>query len=155
MSKTLTIVESANFSANGLGLEGSETANWQEAGVITSTDSFSSQWFEDKLNQSRKITKADLKEAQKKWDLRHVGRPVVKKNGNLHFLKDRKIGLLISWEKIDPETKKVADEQFEAEKINKILKQNKDVYGYHNFGIKDEYISRLLEKKTRKRRADL
>jgi hypothetical protein len=140
ISRTLTIVGSANLSANGLGLEGSETASLEEAGIITSTDSSSSQWFEDKWSQSRKISKNDLKEAHEKWVLRYANRPVEKKNGSIDFLKNRSIGLLVSWEKIDPETKKVADDIFEAEEINNGLKLNKDVYAYYDFGINNKYI---------------
>jgi hypothetical protein len=140
LSKELTIVGSANLSANGLGLEGCETAGLEEAGIVTSAEPSSSQWFDNMWEQSRKISKEDLKKAHEKWAQRCVNRPILKKNGNVDFLKNRSIGLLVSWDKIDQKTKKAADNKFETEEINTGLKPNKDVYAYYAYDIKSKYI---------------
>jgi hypothetical protein len=67
------IVGSANFSTNGLNLEGVEGAGWREAGYLTSDsrDVESMQiWFEQQWKSSDEITDADIKIARERWKAR-------------------------------------------------------------------------------------
>jgi hypothetical protein len=79
ISGTATVIGSANLSANGVGLEGSETSSLEEAGIVTPTSDDIRQWFNELWNKSKKIAEDDLKEAQEKWNQRRS----IRKNGNL------------------------------------------------------------------------
>lgn len=132
ISNTATIVGSANLSANGLGLEGNETANLEEAGFVISPSTSNRQWFEDMWSKSREISKDDLKLAHEKWALRRKNRPVVIKNGSIEFLKNRNIELIVAWEEIDPEVKKEADKSFKSDENNREIELNEEnIYAYY------------------------
>jgi hypothetical protein len=70
------VVSSANFSTNGLGLEGESTATWIEAGVFVSGTSPMFQaitdWFSVLWGQSQSITDSDLRHAEDAWARRTV-----------------------------------------------------------------------------------
>jgi hypothetical protein len=71
------LIGSANFSANGLGLEGAELTKWREASVLTSDPELLAQtekWFEGLWKVSKPIETRDLLEAQRRWDLRRLMR---------------------------------------------------------------------------------
>ncbi len=70
------IVSSANFSSNGLGLEGAVSAAWLEAGVFISRSlpAFHeiTQWFSQLWSRSVPITESDLIAAEDAWAKRNV-----------------------------------------------------------------------------------
>lgn len=72
------LVGSANFSSNGLNLEGSELSGWEEAGLLTSNplqiDAIR-EWFSALWEDSSEIKNSDLAEARAKWAQRRVTRP--------------------------------------------------------------------------------
>jgi len=72
------IVGSANLSANGLGLERSECATWEEAGyLVRDAQQIASMqaWFERVWGQSEHITEALLKKAEAQWFKNRANRP--------------------------------------------------------------------------------
>jgi len=69
------VVTSANASANGLALEGSEQAQWVEAGVLLQPTPSIEEWFEDIWGCSLTVTPRDLEKAQKLWAARRRERP--------------------------------------------------------------------------------
>lgn len=69
------LIGSANFSANGLGLEGAELTKWREASVLTSDPELyahTEKWFEALWQASKSIETKDLTEAQHRWKLRRL-----------------------------------------------------------------------------------
>jgi HKD family nuclease len=73
------IIGSANISANGLSLEGSELNGWIEAGVLTDDDSIiknASNWFSSLWKFSEIITEEKLALALEKWEKRRNQRDV-------------------------------------------------------------------------------
>ena len=108
------IVGSANFSCNGLNLEGDEIEGWEEAGILTQdTTQIKSirEWFKIIWDVSRDISDKDIEDAMAVWNKRRDNRihnaPIVNKStsGSLpHFpldkftytdLLDRRIFLVI------------------------------------------------------------
>ncbi|WPN30449.1 phospholipase D family protein [Pseudomonas sp. P5_109] len=100
------IVGSANFSSNGLGLEGSESRHWLEAGVftdeVTQIQSIDA-WYEEVWDKAFEIDEKALCAAEKDWQARRNERPAHK--GDIRFinapseaLKDRHIYLAVYWE---------------------------------------------------------
>lgn len=97
------LVGSANASANGLGVEGSESRHWCELGLVSSDQEIVEEakaWFDDLWSKrSSEITTADLKRAQELWKRRRVMRPREHATGTLlevgstrpEILKDRRI----------------------------------------------------------------
>jgi|GEM_PF-4056488 len=75
IGRDYAVVASANASANGLGLEGSEQRHWIEAGVKLTDTNPVIDWFEQLWTESRPITAADLARAAKLWKPRRAGRP--------------------------------------------------------------------------------
>jgi len=71
------VVSSANASANGLGLEGSEQTSWIEAGVETTALDHLGGWFENLWGDpsTRAISDDDIKAAKKAWKIRQAGKP--------------------------------------------------------------------------------
>lgn len=71
------IISSANVSANGLGLEGSEQTSWIEAGIEISTSDFLREWFENLWNHpdTRKVSDGDIMAAKIAWKKRQAGKP--------------------------------------------------------------------------------
>ncbi|MDD3816032.1 MAG: phospholipase D-like domain-containing protein [Desulfocapsaceae bacterium] len=74
---TKAVVGSANFSSNGLNLEGEELQGWEEAGLLTQ-DSMQidaiKKWFGDMWHDSRDINDRDIEEAKVKWAQRRATR---------------------------------------------------------------------------------
>ncbi|WP_455812900.1 hypothetical protein [Pseudomonas graminis] len=71
------LVGSANLSANGLNLEGSEQRWWDEAGLLTEEPGQIAaihQWFNQQWEGSRTISDKDLLLAQQRWSQRRSGR---------------------------------------------------------------------------------
>lgn len=71
------LVGSANFSANGLNLEGSEQSWWDEAGLLTEDPGQIAaihQWFAGQWDAARDISDNDLQLAQLRWSQRRSGR---------------------------------------------------------------------------------
>lgn len=71
------LVGSANLSANGLNLEGSEQSWWDEAGLLTEEPGQIAsihQWFNQQWKDSRTISDKDLLLAQQRWSQRRSGR---------------------------------------------------------------------------------
>lgn len=75
------VVSSANFSANGLGLEGAPSGGWQEAGVfIPAEDGEFAQvygWFALRWRAAMPVTPEVLELATRQWQLRAVDSPEV------------------------------------------------------------------------------
>jgi hypothetical protein len=73
------IVGSSNVSANGLGFEGDELKSSIEANVFiddAETLAEIGDWFEtDVMDGARKITRADLEEARRRWKIHRATRP--------------------------------------------------------------------------------
>lgn len=72
------IIGSANFSANGLGLERSECATWVEAGyLVEDIQQIGSMqaWFDGVWGKSEHITEALLKKAEAQWLKNRASRP--------------------------------------------------------------------------------
>lgn len=75
------LVGSANFSTNGLQLEGPEVAGWSEAGLMTTTGADLreiAQWFDAEWARACPIEVHDLKRALAAWKRRRAARPTVK-----------------------------------------------------------------------------
>jgi hypothetical protein len=97
------LVGSANFSTNGLQLEGSEVRGWSEAGLSTCSASDLheiAQWFEAEWDRARPVEASDLKRALSKWKLRRAARPRVKQVKSLidfspADVKDRNLYVII------------------------------------------------------------
>lgn len=101
------LIGSANLSANGLSLEGTEQTAWQEVGVLSSNNTLinnSKSWFNDIWTslKSKEITIDDINNQKENWEKRRSTRPIVKngaakslisealngnalKNRNIHF----------------------------------------------------------------------
>ena len=71
------VVASANASANGLGLEGVEQANWIEAGVKLDDTRETGIWFDAMWAKSREITDEDWKRAEVIWRARQAAKPTL------------------------------------------------------------------------------
>lgn len=91
------LVGSANLSANGLGLEGTETARWEEAGMLVRDSKVLANaraWFSGLWEQAAKIGPEQLKKAELAWSRRRAGRPPnsafsQKKGLFAHILEDK------------------------------------------------------------------
>ncbi|MHB1798530.1 MAG: phospholipase D family protein [Vulcanimicrobiaceae bacterium] len=74
------VIGSANASANGLGVEGSEATRWHELGCLIYDDHVvqdTKQWFELKWAAAKPISITDLKKAERTWAERQRLRPKV------------------------------------------------------------------------------
>lgn len=97
------IVGSANVSANGLGLEGTEVAGWRETGILIDSPDLvkdAQAWFERQWHESRHISKEDMDATCILWQSRRNKRPTGNKEGSLlrqsvDDLEDRAIYLAI------------------------------------------------------------
>lgn len=81
------LVGSANFSCNGLNLEGGETEGWVEAGLMTSDVKPVQGWF-DALWKSaihNDINDDDIEEARELWEIRRGTRPLRPRDGRNGF----------------------------------------------------------------------
>ena len=89
-SKT-AVVGSANFSSNGLNLEGEESEGWEEAGLVTKSlaqiDSIRN-WFQIIWDNARKIDARDIEEAKTKWKERRASRILMGSNSSCDFTLD-------------------------------------------------------------------
>jgi PLD-like domain len=81
------IVGSSNASTNGLGFEGDELKDCIEANVFVDdaeTLAAIDRWFEkDVMEDAKEITKADLKEAHRRWKRHRTTRPLPFAKGSL------------------------------------------------------------------------
>lgn len=87
LQKTSIIIGSANISANGLSLEGSELNGWIEAGIVVKDQSAikdSAKWYNQLWKSSSIITNEMLVTAEKLWLTRRNQRPM-KKNKKISF----------------------------------------------------------------------
>ena len=108
------LVGSANLSANGLNLEGSEQSWWDEAGLLTEEpEQIASihQWFDQQWKDSRTISDKDLLLAQRRWSQRRSGRKASAPLTALERLcprdlEDRDIYLVIYNEEMSEEAEK-------------------------------------------------
>lgn len=75
----VAIIGSANFSANGLGLEDGELAHWEEAGYIVRGEKAIAPlqaWFDELWkHRSHTISPDDIADAERAWKLRRLTRP--------------------------------------------------------------------------------
>ena len=106
-SKT-AIVGSANFSSNGLNLEGEESEGWEEAGLATNRPVDVDQirnWFRIMWDNAREVYDQDIEEAKTKWKERRASRILMNSNSSCSFaldsltraeLSDRRIFVVIS-----------------------------------------------------------
>jgi hypothetical protein len=89
---TKAVITSANASANGLGLEGTELHTWIEAGVLLDDTREVQSWFErlwDDKDLVRGITTQDLERAKAKWLIRQTWRPSLQSFAQFDPTKDR------------------------------------------------------------------
>ncbi|WP_421345983.1 phospholipase D family protein [Aeromonas veronii] len=80
LGESAALIGSANFSANGLGYEGSECSGWQEAGVrIDAPSQLASirTWFDRmwEVNRGNTISDQDLLNAQVNWNKKRTAIP--------------------------------------------------------------------------------
>jgi hypothetical protein len=78
LGRSRAVVASANASANGLGLEGSEQAYWIETGVEISEAAVLRQmhaWFQTLWESSRPVSDQDLRDAKVAWARRQSQKP--------------------------------------------------------------------------------
>lgn len=130
------LVGSANLSSNGLNLEGSETAGWEEAGLVT-TDARQTasirEWFTAMWEESRQITDVELEDARRKWKERRATRvkstsPASSNELSLDKLdrdelSDRRIYLAIYGDGLSDEARK-AYRKYEAELTGQPLQKS-------------------------------
>jgi hypothetical protein len=110
LGTTSAVVGSANFSTNGLQLEGREALGWSEAGLVTTSAADLhdiAQWFDAEWARARDIEAKDLKQALATWKRRRVARPMAKRAGSLADftpadVKDRDLYVAIWGEKASP-----------------------------------------------------
>lgn len=77
-SEKTGLVGSANFSANGLNLEGEEQTGWDEAGLLTTDPSEVESirgWLERLWKKARPISDEDIEAAKALWQKRRASRP--------------------------------------------------------------------------------
>lgn len=102
------LIGSANFSTNGLNLEGEELEGWEEAGFVTADRQSIKrirQWYKVLWNSSRDITDKDIAETKEVWEQRRdirIRRFAIDEKGEFTLdsltdsdLRDRKIFLAI------------------------------------------------------------
>lgn len=80
------IIGSANASANGLGLEGSEVQHWRELGALITTQETVSQakaWFDAQWSDSHRIYGTDITALEATWYARRASRPKKRTSGGL------------------------------------------------------------------------
>lgn len=112
--KNKALVGSANVSANGLNLEGSEQSWWDEAGLMTEEPAQIAAihlWFAAQWEASRDISDKDLQLAQLRWSQRRSGRTASAPLTALERLRptdaeDREIYLVIYNEAMSEEAEK-------------------------------------------------
>lgn len=120
------LVGSANFSSNGLNLEGSELHGWHEAGLISRNPSeirAMKRWFRDLWNESRAIRAADIAAARTKWKNRRatrITRPPSSTgftlgNLKLNAITDRKIYVAIYRDAVLSDEAKKAHKRYQQE----------------------------------------
>lgn len=115
------LVGSANFSANGLNLEGSEQSWWDEAGLLTEDPGQIAaihQWFAGQWDAARDISDKDLQLAQLRWSQRRSGRTASAPLTALERLRptdldDREIYLVIYNEAMSEDAEKAYREEQE------------------------------------------
>ena len=76
------LIGSANFSTNGLQLEGDEMQGWDEAGLVTKEHRVvadAQTWFHARWDSAREITQDDLEHAAERWQRRRAARPAARK----------------------------------------------------------------------------
>ena len=101
------IVGSANFSDNGLNLEGGELIGWEEAGIVTKDLNeleAISLWFNGLWENSCAISTDELREAQELWKSRD-GIPIL--DVSIQELKIRRIFLTIYRNHCSPEAEQI------------------------------------------------
>ena len=108
------IIGSANASANGLGLEGSEATHWRELGLRTGDAAIVSNaraWFEALWEvHSQTISEQDLRTAEASWKRRRAGRPSQSQGRNLldaasrfpSGFQDRRIFVVVANQTLSP-----------------------------------------------------
>lgn len=104
------LVGSANFSTNGLQLEGPEAAGWSEAGLMTRSVAdlrAIAQWFDAEWARTRPIEVQDLKRALAACKRRRAARPALKQVKSLADfapadVKDRNLYIAIWGEQPSP-----------------------------------------------------
>lgn len=83
---SLAIIGSANFSANGLSLEGAEQNSWHELGLKVSKSEIIEQsraWFETMWINAQLISDSDIKKQMENWKVRRSNRPLTKTGQSL------------------------------------------------------------------------
>ena len=101
------VVGSANFSSNGLNLEGEESAGWEEAGfVVKDLTQIGAirEWFQTMWDNAYEIDAQDIEDAKAKWKERRASRILKDSNCSCSFsidgftraeLTDRRIFVVI------------------------------------------------------------
>lgn len=125
------IIGSANLSANGLSLEGSELTAWKEAGLVIKDDCTirdTKSWFDDLWIDSTLITLNDIDTQSVNWKKRRFTRPIKKSKESLietamtgnENMKDREIyfsiyrdyasdDALLAYKKVQSENEQISD----------------------------------------------
>ena len=83
------VVGSANFSSNGLNLEGEESNGWEEAGFVIECSTqigIIRTWFEEMWNNAHEIDSQDIKVARAIWEKRRASRIIRKSVPSRRFL---------------------------------------------------------------------
>lgn len=157
IGEDMAIVGSANFSANGLGLEDGELAHWHEAGYVV-TDRIQLKrlraWFDGLWSdEASAILPTDIENARKAWAQRRIARPKPQSAedvfaitaDNWNGFRDRQIYLIVWARSATKEEKERAnrDRKERTDALEELSGARKagPVYDYyHNWGTE---ISRL------------
>lgn len=121
------IVGSANFSINGLQLNGESTTSWHEAGILTKDLQEIGQmraWFDQEWELAENINNEALERAAIAWDARRVHRPVISDAKSildlpLHELQDRNIYIALWRHQASKEAKKCFENIEEAATVKR------------------------------------
>lgn len=82
----VAIIGSANYSANGLSLEGAELSAWSELGLRVRNSKVineSKSWFSDLWSKAKKITDSDISRQLENWKSRRSTRPLINTDQSL------------------------------------------------------------------------
>jgi len=137
LGDSAALIGSANFSANGLGLEGDECSGWCEAGLFTNEPKQlddARTWFEIIWSRAASISEEALRQAEENWKKRRDLRPSTGVSRRLvdqqaSALRDRQVYLAIYWEPASEQAHQTfAEIQHELELSDRRMRQGFDFF---------------------------
>lgn len=137
LGDSAALIGSANFSANGLGLEGDECNGWREAGLFTEDPKQlddAQTWFEIIWNEAVPVCEEALQQAEENWRKHRDHRPALGCSKRLVdqpaiALRDRQVYLAIYWERASPRAHQVfAEVQRDLELTDQSMRRGFDFF---------------------------